>query len=245
MQSGGMSDRGAALRAQLAAVSRDLSAVRQQARSERRRQGREDKRNERAWRLSEWQRHVLLIIYTLAGYNAPPASKFLASEALRRKWPPKSDEELQVIVEDAFLEVPEAKLADLCYLPEPLDPAAAKEAVRWAEEWRLAKWIEGFNDRGAAPPTGSVLERLEQQRRALPEGVRPNPRGTVAETRARMYALRFRNRWGARHQRIRPREDMEPAEMRQKVGRGSPTEKAQSCCRNPGAKSRPDSGPDY
>ena len=35
-----------------------------------------------------------------------------------------------------------------------------------------------------------------------------------------MYALKFRNRWGARHQRIRPREDMGPAEMRQKVGSG-------------------------
>ena len=71
-----------------------------------------------------------------------------------------------------------------------------------------------------APPTGSVLERLELQRQALPEGVRPNARGTADETRAKMYALRFRNRWGARHQRIRPREDMGPAEMRQKVGSG-------------------------
>ena len=70
------------------------------------------------------------------------------------------------------------------------------------------------------PPTGSVVERLEQQRRALPEGVRPNARGSAAEPRGRMFAKRFRALWGARHQRIRPREDMEPAEMRQKAGEG-------------------------
>ena len=211
-------DRAAQLRAQLAATSQQISVVRARVRAERKRQGREDKKSESAWCLSEWQRHVLLIIYVLAGYTAPPAMKFLASDALRRKWPAKSEEELQEIVEDAFLDVNEAELADLCYLPDPMDPAAAKVAVRWAEEWRLAMWIEGLNERGVAPPTASVLERLEQQRRALPEGVRPDARGSAAETRARMYAQRFRNRWGAKHQRIRPRGDMEPAEMRQKVG---------------------------
>ena len=38
------------------------------------------------------------------------------------------------------------------------------------------------------PPTGSVLERLEQQRRALPEGARPNARESAAEPRGKMLA---------------------------------------------------------
>ena len=41
------------------------------------------------------------------------------------------------------------------------------------------------------PPTGSVLERLEQQRRALPEGARPNVRESAAEPRGTMFAQRF------------------------------------------------------
>ena len=213
-------DRVAQLRTQLAATSQNLSLARARVRAERKKQGREDKKNESAWRLSEWQRHVLLIIYALAGFTATPAMKFLASDALRRKWPAKSEEELQVLVEGVFLDVNDAELNDLCYLPEPRDPAAAKEAVRWSEEWRVAKWIQVLNDRGVAPPTASVLERFEQQRQAVPEGVRPDARGSAAETRGRMYARRFRARWGAKHQRIRPREDLTPEEMRQKAGRG-------------------------
>ena len=41
------------------------------------------------------------------------------------------------------------------------------------------------------PPTGSVLERLEQQRRALLEGARPNARESAVEPRGKMFAQRF------------------------------------------------------
>ena len=70
------------------------------------------------------------------------------------------------------------------------------------------------------PPTGSVLERLEQQRRTLPEGARPNARESAAEPRGKMLAQRIGPLGGARHLRIRPKQDMEPAETRQKVGKG-------------------------
>ena len=70
------------------------------------------------------------------------------------------------------------------------------------------------------PATGAVLERLEQQRRALHEGARPHARVSAAEPRDSMFAQRFRALGGARHQRIRPGENMEPAELRQKVGKG-------------------------
>ena len=46
------------------------------------------------------------------------------------------------------------------------------------------------------PPTGSVLERLEPQRRALPQGARPNAREAAAEPRAKMFAQRFGHHGG-------------------------------------------------
>ena len=55
----------------------------------------------------------------------------------------------------------------------------------------MATWTQSLNSRGVAPPTGSVLERLEQQRRALPEGARPNARESAAEPRGKMFAQRF------------------------------------------------------
>ena len=66
------------------------------------------------------------------------------------------------------------------------------------------------------PPTGSVLERLEQQRRALPEGVRPSARGSAAETRGRMFAQRFRALWG----RDTSGSGQERTWSRRKCGRG-------------------------
>ena len=72
--------------------------------------------------------------------------------------------------------------------------------------------------RGVAPSTAMVLERFEQRRSHLPEGVRPRPRGVAAEDKARAWALRWRRRWGARHGNIQAREDIPLDEKRAKAG---------------------------
>ena len=79
-------------------------------------------------------------------------------------------------------------------------------------------WARGLNtDKGVAPNTDAVLRRLETRRMALPETGRAPDRGTIAEARARMWASRWRRRWGGRHGRIRARDDVPLREMRSKV----------------------------
>ena len=59
-----------------------------------------------------------------------PATKFLHVTAERRRWPSKSEEELERLVEDLFLQVEVDLLAHMADLEAPEDPAAAKEALK-------------------------------------------------------------------------------------------------------------------
>ena len=82
-----------------------------------------------------------------------------------------------------------------------------KLAVDVVQEWRLAAWTQDLNyTKGVAPRTEAVLRQLEQARQALPEAVRPAHRGDVYHPPARVWAARWRKRWGGRHGRLRVRE---------------------------------------
>ena len=124
-------------------------------------------------------------------------------------------------MEDAFLGIGFEGLDEftrLTSLASPTNEEAMKVAVRVVEEWRLAQWVARLNEeQGVAPPTSLVLERSEQARSRLPEALRPPRVGVAAEAKARMWALRWRQRHGGRHGRVRVREDVPLEEQRAKV----------------------------
>ena len=62
-----------------------------------------------------------------------------------------------------------------------------------------------------------ILDRLARQRLELPEAVRPAEKGSAVETKARVWALRWRRRWGLRYGAIPTREDIPVQEMREKA----------------------------
>ena len=202
----------------LAAVQAALQSTKQQLKAERQKAKDERKRQAKTWLLAGWVAHVALIVFMLSGQHVDPAVKFLGDYGRRRQWPSKEDQELKAMVEDLFLAVDLDVLTGLCDLANPTDPAAAKEAVRISEEWRLAQWVERLNvQKGVAPSTDMVLAQLDAHRAELPEAVRPPWRGAAAEGWARAWAYRWRRRWGARHGKLRAREDMSQEEMRAKV----------------------------
>ena len=163
--------------------------------------------------------HASLIIYALAGYVAEPAVCFLKSSGRQRHWPDESEQELEVIVENAFLAMDVDELARLTDREDPSEPAAMLKTASLVEEWRLAVWVRRLNsEQGVAPITGSVLQRKEERRASLPEGSRPRAVGSSAQAKARMWCRRWRLRWGGRHARIRLREDATLTELRDKAG---------------------------
>lgn len=190
-------------------VGRELRAAKQKAKDA-------ERRASKVWQLSAFVVHVVVILYYRDNCVHTPAAKLLAKTAHRKKWPPKSDEELKTIIEDIYDEHgSDARLVDE---HDPSDPAAMKEAVRWSEEWRVVCRIEDLNyKKGVAPPTASVLRLYEEGRASIPEGVRPEHKGEVSESRARKWAMRLRRRWGGRHGKLRVREHMAVEEMRGKA----------------------------
>ena len=91
------------------------------------------------------------------------------------------------------------------------------------------------------PPTGSVLERLEQQRRALPEGARPNVRESAAEPRGTMFAQRFGTPGG--RGTCGSGQEGHGAGGNAAEGWQGGLQKIVLCCRNPAPIWGPESGP--
>ena len=206
-----LAERRAQLDAQLAAARRELKTEQQRQKDAKR----------RTWRLTDWLKDVLLILYDVAGYDATPAQLYLEKAARERGWPPKTSAERTVVVEDAFVAAADGdanRLAGVVDLAHPTNLSAMKAAIKFHEEWRLAEWVRRPNQtRGVAPPTSLVLGRYDENVGQLPEVVRPAFAGCAAATKARMWARRWRQRWGARHGAIRAREDVPVQEIRDKV----------------------------
>ena len=159
-----------------------------------------------------------MIIYMLAAYRAVPASKFLQLAGRKRRWPERSGEELDILVEALFVQCDVGVLAHRCDLEDPEDPAALTEALKHVEEWRALAYVEDLNKRcGVAPSTEDVLQKMEQNRLKIPTPLRPVGKGVAAEVKARMWARRWRDRWGARHGKLRVLDEVPLAEMRSKA----------------------------
>ena len=199
------------LKIQMATTKRQLKQERQKAKDAARSATRQ-------WQLTPWLKKVIVTIYMLAQYRAAPAAKFLHVAAQRRRWPGKSDEELEKMVEDLFLHEDVDELGRMCDLEEQGDPRVTKEALKHVEEWRAVEYVRDLNSRlGIAPSTEDILRKLEENRLQLPLPLRPPSKGTAADVKARMWARRWRGRWGARYGKLRIREEVALADMRHKA----------------------------
>ena len=169
------------------------------------------------WQLAPRLKAVVLAIFLLAQYQAAPAIKFLHHIGQKRSWPQKDDEELERIVEDLFLAADVEQLGRLVDLDEPEDSAVATEALQYLEEWRAVEFVRDANSRlGVAPSTEDILRKLEANRLQIPESLRPVSKGTATQAKARMWAKRWRERWGGCYGKLRLRDDTPVAEMQEK-----------------------------
>ena len=214
----GVSDKMDRLRAERDEVKRREASLKAQLKQAKGKAKVLRERAERAWRLSTFMLHVVLIAYALCGYKSPAAIKFLIFTGRKRRWPEKPESELQELVENAFLECDESELADLCDKVNPTHPEAFAAAVRYSEEWAMAAFVDEQNVQlGLAPSTEFLLDRWRQRRLMYPEDCRPLDPGLVVESKARKWAHRWRIRWGARHGRIRVRDELPVQEARAKA----------------------------
>ena len=160
------------------ALKREQRTARDAARAEARR-----------WSLTGGVLHTVLIIYALCDSAVPPASKYLRTLALERGWPPKDDDELEVLVLGAFAEASVPLLVGLTDEHDPTDVFAMRVAQVYCLEWRLVLWATHINaTTGERPETYMVLCRWDAQRKDLPEHIRP-------WSRSREWVRRWLARW--------------------------------------------------
>ena len=103
-------------------IDRALKQARQQQKNE-------QKGRTNAWQLSSLLLHTALIIYSLSGYNAHPAAKYLLTSGRKRHWPQKSEEELEEMVEGLFMKCDVDELADFADTQNPKDMRAMRAAL--------------------------------------------------------------------------------------------------------------------
>lgn len=211
----------AGLAAQISALDAERRAVAKEAKRARRAEQAAAKAVARQWVLPEQAEHTLLIIFAMTDGAVEPAAKFLGGVAQKRRWPAKSPDELEHIVNDTFLAAVDADMAKLVGLTDesaPTDERSMRVALWYVLEWRLVVWASGLNARrGVAPTTDMVLMRWEIERLTLPEALRPPPRGGVDCATSREWARRWRERWGATFSRVRVSDEPPVADAREKV----------------------------
>ena len=166
-----------------------------------------------AWQLTQDLRRSVLAVYVSSAYDAEPAARQLANIGRARKWPTITEASARKMVEDLFLEADVGELAGLSGPHGPTDSPAMRAAAKISEEWKLVVWARRQNaDKGVAPCTDHLLQRVADNRLALGHAS-PQERGTVADGAARMWATRFRRRWGGRFGSIAAREEVSVDEV--------------------------------
>jgi hypothetical protein len=177
----------------------------------------------RQWVLPENVRKVALIMSDIAQGDTEPAVKYLTGVAKQQRWPSRSIEELERVVEDLFLDATstDAQLelyAGLTDVSQPTDVAAMSIAARQVASWRVVQWSRAQNRvQGLAPSTDQMLLRAESERERFPEELGLPQRGTSREGSARRWAHRLRVQYNGRSGKLRVREVLPPEEMRDKA----------------------------
>ena len=200
------------LDAELAQVGEALAKARRANRAAEAARGRQ-------WVLTEELANVVILMCWQAGGAVAPAVKFLSGVG-RQRWPaaPRSDGEIAALVDECFAGAEMAKLLSLTDPTNPSDPAAARTAARYVQEWAVHGWASALNtEKEVAPRAQTVLAKCEEHRSQCAGGAQPPPRGVVTSGGSRKWLSRWRARWGGFYGRLRVRDEPPLDEMRAKV----------------------------
>ena len=94
---------------------------------------------------------------------------------------------------------------------------ALKCGKRWIAEYELFAWCEARNVNGMTPSTAALLCRAREFNDALPAAVRGVDERGRPSNAAKLWAFRWRKRWGARIGKLRVGDASTPEDSRQKV----------------------------
>ena len=170
------------------------------------------------WTLTTPLRKLLLHMYVQAGYEPGPAADYVEALACRKKWTTRARDDIEQFIEDEFLRATDDEIAGAVMPEGTAYVCVAVRAQKILLEQRLVHWVHRTNrQQGVAPTTSMVLDVAEEHRMADPQAHVLRPHGATHEGRARMWAWRWRRRWGGRFGVLPSREPLTVPDMRSKV----------------------------
>ena len=205
-------------RAAKRALDQAVSQTRAALRKARRTVAAADAATRRQWVLVGDVFNAVVLMCWQAGGDTAPAVKYLQGVARQRGWPKSDDAAIAALVTECVVGADMDCLLELTDESTPVGASAARVAARYVQEWALYTWACQLNvGPGVAPRTKAVLAECEAHRSRCAGGAQPPPRGNVTSATARMWASRWRQRWGGGYGRLRVRDQPPLEEMRAKA----------------------------
>ena len=189
----GLRARRAELHAELRSLRRPLRNLQEQERKRRRLT-----REAAAATLSPRDRQLILCTFWMVDFVVADALTLLEQVRGPPAWGSLEAPGRGTLVEDLFL------ATDIHEVEAWVDATREENLPRMVElwvihaEWRTAQWVARVNnERGVAPSSMLVYDRNSQHLRSTPEAVQHRcPRHRTANAK-RLWAVRWRQRWGA------------------------------------------------
>lgn len=192
-------------------VSLQLRRLRQQAYAA-------SRRREQLTGLSHWTLQTALLICLITNYDFSAGAEWLFQKRRRGTPLPEESDPAQVVrsLENVFLEADVEHLADLVDDSSPLNGSARtvrSTAQQFVRGFRLAQWVRQRNLQGAVVPTRSLIHRLSD----------PTPGSEIApplfsaSSSGRVWASRWRQKFGAKHMALKVQDTLPLESLRQKV----------------------------
>ena len=203
--------RKAQIDSQLCGVRRELAVAMRKQRDAR-------TRVNRAWNLPGTIEGAVRIAYVLSDYEVEPALVFLRAVGRARRWPDLSDQQLTIMIEDVFLDSDDACVAAIADGTAPTDCESMRLALPYVREWRLVAWGRRLHhENGIAPTARMLVNKAHELGVTFGVGTSTVPIGRAVLSSARVWAGRFRDRWGAHVGALKIQDVPSVEEMRQKV----------------------------
>ena len=170
--------------------------------------------------VTRWEKEFMLTLHALAGYDAKPSVLWLRQRRGQLSFKTSELEEIIAWVEQWFLDLPEIALVRLWH-PETRRAARILElARRIRQDINLCDWIHSENiSKGVAQRTEAcmVVYDSTSTHSADADDTESNLRANLLTSTNRMFAARFRARWGIELTKMKERTALRPHVLRQKA----------------------------
>ena len=197
----------------------DLHEVRRALRRAEDRKKKQAKRRDEDSGLTRQCFHTALCIGLLADYDMRAGAAWLESDHRGRGWRQDDVEVDDVLIRlrNTFLESDLDALDDLRD-PErtPLPSSAFACAARFAEEYKLGRWVRAQNLAGASVRTPCLIAEFQKKLQSKPPPVQLRSVPQTENSTGRNWAFRWRRSQGGVFGKIRTQEPITTAESRDK-----------------------------